>query len=64
MLHLIALADLVREKMSGSLATEVKTKPPFRRDQPRRAAIRARSATALRGLADRIEPSRTNPIAG
>jgi hypothetical protein len=64
MLDLIAVADLVREKMSGSLATEVKTKPAFRRDQPRRAAIRAWSATALRGLADRIEPSRTNPIAG
>jgi hypothetical protein len=64
MLDLIAVADLVREKTSGSLATEVKTKPAVRRDQPRGTAIRSRSATALRGLADRIEPSRTNPIAG
>jgi hypothetical protein len=64
MLDLIAVAGLVREKTSGSFATEVKTKPTFRRDQPRRAAIRSRSATALRGLADRIEPSHTNPIAG
>ena len=64
MLDLLAVSELVREKTSESLATDVTTKRPRRRDQPRRGAFRFRSAAALRGLADRIEPSRTDPVAG
>jgi hypothetical protein len=64
MLDLFAVSELVREKTSQSLATEVTTKPARRRDLHRRGALRSRSATALRGLADRIEPSRTDPVAG
>jgi hypothetical protein len=56
MLDLFAVADLVREKTNQSLATEVATKPTRRRARQRRGAIRFRSAAALRGLADRIEP--------
>jgi hypothetical protein len=64
MLDLFVAAEFVREKTDKSLATEVPTKRPRRLDQPRRGALRFRSAAALRGLADRIEPSRTNPVAG
>lgn len=63
MLDLFVAADLVREKTSESLATEP-TPKRARREQPRRGALRFRSAAALRGLADRIEPSRTDPVAG
>jgi hypothetical protein len=64
MLDLFAVSELVREKTSESLATDVTTKRARRLDQPRRGALRIRSAAALRGLADRIEPSRTDPVAG
>jgi hypothetical protein len=64
MLDLFVAADLVREKTSESLATEPTPKRARRREQPRRGALRFRSAAALRGLADRIEPSRTDPVAG
>jgi hypothetical protein len=61
---LFLAAEFVREKTNKSLATEVTTKRARRPDQPRRGALRFRSAAVLRGLADRIEPSRTNPVAG
>lgn len=64
MLDLFVAAEFVREKTNKSLATEVTTKRARRLDQPRRGALRFRSAAALRGLADRIEPSRSNPVAG
>ena len=64
MLDLFATAELVREKTRQSLDIEVTNKPTGQRDLHRRGALRLRSATALRGLADRIEPSRTDPVAG
>jgi hypothetical protein len=64
MLDLLAVSDLVREKTSESFVTEATTKPVRRRSLQRRRAIRFRSAAVLRGLADRIEPSRTDPVAG
>jgi hypothetical protein len=64
MLDLLAVSDLVRENTSQSFATEVTTKPARRRDLQRRRALRFRSAAVLRGLADRIEPSRTDAVAG
>jgi len=64
MLDLFVAADLVRQKTSDSLAAEVTTKRPRTRDNHRRGALRSSSAAALRGLADRIEPSRTDPVTG
>ena len=64
MLDLFAVSDLVRGKTSQSFATEVTPKSVRRRNLQRRGAIRFKSASALRGLADRIEPSRTDPVAG
>jgi hypothetical protein len=64
MLDLFVVSDLVREKTRQSLDDEGATKRARRRDLQRRGALRFRSAAALRGLADRIEPSRTNPVAG
>jgi hypothetical protein len=64
MLDLFVAADLVREKTNQSVATDVTTTRARRRDLHRRGPVRSRSAAALRGLADRIESSRTDPIAG
>jgi hypothetical protein len=64
MLDLFAVSELVREKTSHSFAIGVPTKPARRRTLQRRGAFRFRSAAVLRGLADRIEPSRTDPVAG
>jgi hypothetical protein len=64
MLDLFVVSDLVREKTRQSLDNEGTTKQARRLDQARRGALRFRSAAALRSLADRIEPSRTNPVAG
>jgi len=62
MLELVVAADLVRQKTSESVATDVTTNRARTRDQRRRRVFRSRSAAALRGLAARIEP-RTDPIA-
>ena len=64
MLDLFAVSDLVREKTGQSFANDAVTKRARRRDASRRGALRSRSAASLRGLADRIEPSRTDPLAG
>ena len=64
MLDLYAVSDLVRERTRQSLTNEVAKKPTRQRDLHRRGALRFKSAAALRGLADRIEPSRTDPVAG
>lgn len=62
MLDLLAVSDQVRKKTRQSVATNVTREPARRRDLHRRGALRFRSAAALRGLADRIEPSRTDPV--
>ena len=64
MLDLFIAADLVHQKTRESLTAEVPTKRRRNRNQRRRNALRFSSAAALRGLADRIEPSRTDPVAG
>jgi hypothetical protein len=57
MLDLFVAADLVREQTKKSLATGATPKPSRKRKQRRHGAIRSSSATALRGLANLIEPS-------
>ena len=64
MLDLFVVSDLVRAKTSQSLTAEATTKRASRPSQHRREAVRLRSAAALRGLANRIEPTRTDPVAG
>jgi hypothetical protein len=64
MLDLFIAADLVRQQTKKSLATEVPTKPPRKRDRPRRGAVRSTSAAALRGLAELIEPSNSGAVHG
>jgi hypothetical protein len=59
MLDLLVATDAVRRRTNEShapKATPVKTRKPVR---PRRAVVRSTSAAALRGLADRLEPSPT-----
>jgi hypothetical protein len=64
MLDLFVAADLVREQTRKSLATGATPKPSRKREQRRHGAIRSSSAAALRGLADLIEPSRTDAVRG
>ena len=64
MFDLFVAADLVRQKTRESLAAEVPTRPGRNRSRRRRNALRFGSAAALRGLADRIEPSRTGAVPG
>ena len=64
MLDLLIAADFVREQTKKSLATEPTAKPSRKRDRSRRGAVRSNSAAALRGLADLIEPSRTDAVHG
>jgi hypothetical protein len=62
MLDLFVAADLVRQKTRESLADEAPTRPTRNRDQRWRKGLRFSSAAALRGLADRIEPSHTGAV--
>jgi hypothetical protein len=64
MLDLFIAADLVREQTKKSLATGPTPKPFRKREQRRYRAIRSSSATALRGLASLIEPSRADAVRG
>jgi hypothetical protein len=59
MLDLLVATDVVRRRMNephAPKAAPVKTRKAVR---PRRAVLRSTSAAALRGLADRLEPSPT-----
>ena len=59
MLDLLVATDVVRRRMNephAPKAAPVKTRKAVR---PRRAVVRSSSAAALRGLADRLEPSPT-----
>ena len=58
MLDLLVATDLVRRQMKMDAPKVPRTE---RREavRPRRSAVRATSAAALRGLADRLEPSPT-----
>ena len=58
MLDLLAATDAVRRQMQESVTPRTprpKSQKPARK--PRVAAVRAGSAAALRGLAERLEPS-------
>jgi len=58
-LDLLVASDAVRRRMKDSQtpkAARMKTRNAVR---PRRAVLRSTSAAALRGLADRLEPSPT-----
>jgi hypothetical protein len=57
MLDLLAATEAVQRKVQAPLepkAQRTKARKPVRR---RRAVVRTTSAAALRGLADRLEPS-------
>jgi hypothetical protein len=55
MLELLAATDTIRRKVQAPLESKTpRTRKPVRR---RRAVVRTTSAAALRGLADRLEPS-------
>jgi hypothetical protein len=62
MLDLLVNAEIAREKTRQSLGGEVPAKRSPETAPTRRFAIRARSAAALRGLADAIEPSRRDAV--
>ena len=59
MLDLLVATDVVRRQMKEMDAP--KTRRTERREvvRPKRSALRTSSAAALRGLADRLEPSPT-----
>jgi hypothetical protein len=62
MLDLLVNAEIAREKTREPLTAEVPAKPPLETARTRRFAVRSRSAAALRGLADAIEPSRRDAV--
>lgn len=64
MLDLFVGAEVVRQKTRESLEVDVPRRKAKKVIRPRRGAFRSRSAAALRGLADLIEPSRTGAIPG
>lgn len=57
MFELLVGSDAIRRQIKGSLepAPRPAPKPELRR--PKHSAVRSTSAAALRGLADRLEPS-------
>lgn len=59
MLDLLVATDLVRRQTQQSLAPKAPRVDPRKAVRPQRAALRSLSATALRGLANRLEPSPT-----
>jgi hypothetical protein len=64
MLDLLVAGDAVREKTAQSVANHVKSKQTTKHGRRRRGALRSSSAAALRGLANRIEPSRADAVPG
>jgi hypothetical protein len=59
MIDLLVAMDLVRTQTQQSLAPKVPRVDPRKAVRPERAGLRSLSAAALRGLADRLEPSPT-----
>ena len=59
MLYLLVASDAVRRRMKESHAPKAAPAKTRKAVRPRRAALRSTSAAALRGLADRLEPSPT-----
>jgi hypothetical protein len=59
MLDLFVASDLVRRQTQQSLAPKAPRVEPRKAVHPQRAGLRSLSAAALRGLANRLEPSPT-----
>jgi hypothetical protein len=59
MLELLVTTDLIRRRMNESLAPKATRVTTPKAVRPKRAVLRSSSAAALRGLADRLEPSPT-----
>jgi hypothetical protein len=57
MLDLLVGSDLIRRQMTESLEPTRRKAPKPEPRRTKRAAVRSSSAAALRGLADRLEPS-------
>lgn len=57
MLELLAVSEAVRRKTAAAVDPKRPADPSPVRERPRRAAVRSTSATALRRLAERLEPS-------
>jgi hypothetical protein len=57
MFELFVASEAVRRRVSDSLEPTGSSARKVKRVRPRRAAIRSTSAAALRGLANRLEPS-------
>lgn len=55
MLDLLVVSDAARRKTREAVEPKRETQP--KRERPRRDAVRASSAAALRTLAERLEPS-------
>jgi hypothetical protein len=55
MLDLLVVSEATRQKTRE--AVQPKPEPAPKRERPRRDAVRASSAAALRTLAERLEPS-------
>jgi hypothetical protein len=64
MLDLFVAADAVRQKTTEPLREDAPKGKAGKRIRRRRSAVRSISATALRGLADLLEPSRTGTVSG
>jgi hypothetical protein len=56
-LELFVATDTVRRQMKASLEPEKPKAPKAKPVRSRRRVVRSTSAAALRGLADRLEPS-------
>ena len=59
MLELLAVSEAVRRNTAAAVDPKRPADPPPAREQPKRRAVRATSAAALRRLAERLEPSPT-----
>ena len=59
MLDLLVATDLVRKQTQESLAPKAPRVEARKTVRPERVGLRSLSAAALRGLADRLEPSPT-----
>ena len=59
MLDLLVATDAVRRRTKESHAPKAARVETRKAVRPRRAVLRSTSAAALRGLADRLEPSPT-----
>jgi hypothetical protein len=62
MLDLFIAADLVRKQTQRALGTDGPARRP--RTPEQRRPLRSRSAAALRGLAELLEPSRQETVTG